>query len=50
MADTTATRDERVASLRLDIKAWERDFHAQNGAKPTRKDIAGNQSIGMEHG
>jgi hypothetical protein len=46
MPDTTATREARVASLRLEIKAWERDFLTARGGKPTRKDIAANKNIG----
>jgi hypothetical protein len=35
-----------VSALRAEIKAWERDFKAQNGAEPTVQDIKDRPHIG----
>jgi len=37
---------ERASELRLELKAWEKDFLDQNGHKASRDDIKKNREIG----
>jgi DNA replication regulator SLD2 len=40
--------EERIQALRLELKAWEKQYSVQHGAKPSREDIKNNVEIGMQ--
>lgn len=42
------SHDQQTATLRLELKAWEKAFSAANeGRKATREDIKANPDIGV---
>lgn len=48
MSDEREELEHRFASLRKELKGWERLFGRANGGKrPTREDIKANPDIGM---
>jgi DNA replication regulator SLD2 len=40
--------EERIQTLRLELKAWEKQHSVQHGGKPSREDIKNNVEIGMQ--
>lgn len=46
-ADVREQLTSQVSTLRLELKAWEKDFAANKGSKPSREDIKANPSIGI---
>lgn len=50
MSTSNAEIEQQCASLRLELKAWERQFSADNeGRKPSNKDIKADAQIGRRH-